>query len=940
MGTPVTKRVLLIGWDAADWKVINRLMDEGKMPNMEKFVSQGVMGNIATLYPDLSPMLWTSIATGKRPFNHGILGFTEPDPQGEGIRPITNLSRNTKAIWNILSQEGKKCIVVSWWPSHPAEPINGVMVSNHYQRAVAPKDRPWPMKPGTVHPKSLTRFMADLRVHPQDLDPRLVQLFVPRLAEIDQEKDRRLETLSKITADTSTVKNAALALMDREPWDFFAVYFDGIDHYSHAFMNYYPPKLDWIDSKDFEKYNLVVESGYRLHDAHLGALLEKAGDDVTTIILSDHGFHSDHLRLSSIPKEPAGPTAQHRYHGIFAIKGPEIKQDEIIYGASLLDITPTILNVYGLPIGEDMDGKPLINAFREPSTIKTIPSWDEVEGEDGMHPPDMQLDMTEAREAINQLVALGYIEKPDENLGVAIAKTIRELNYNLARTYMDAQRHTEAIGHLEKLVDEWPNEYRFGMVLAACYEAIGQIEKARPVIETLLGRRRENMFKAREKLREIAEKNKDRPAEEIKPKERREIQDLRAEANHQPIFLEYLMGSLLFAEGKEAEALEYLEKLVHSRLTRPDVYLKTGEVYLKMERWVDAEECFSKVLELDPDNYQACLGLAQSYLPRRMSKKAATAALDSVGLTYHNPRAHYTLGVALHRIGRIPRAVEALETAVSQNPNFPEAYQRLAFIHKRRLKDEKKADEYKQLAREARKRIRAIKKGEMDPAQLKEVRAGAATTSDRNIEENRKIAADTPFQPEKTVVIVSGLPRSGTSMMMQLLQAGGLSILTDSVREADDDNPKGYYEYKPVLKLKSDQSWLSEAKGKVVKIVAQLLPHLPKDNDLQYRVIFMVRPLSEVIASQKRMLERQKRKGAALPDDRLMVTFNRQVTQVRRILKTRRIPTIFIPYHECIENPAESVAWINTFLGQTLSEDDAIGVVDPELYRNRTKKAD
>ncbi len=168
-------KVILIGWDGADWKIIHRLIDEGKMPNMARFVEEGVIGNLATLFPELSPMLWASIATGKRPYKHGILGFTEPDPQTGGIRPITSISRKTKAIWNILSQEGRKCVVVGWWPSHPAEPINGVMVSNHYQRAVAPYGKPWPMKPGTVHPQrrpaggGAPEALSD----PQGLAPRL-----------------------------------------------------------------------------------------------------------------------------------------------------------------------------------------------------------------------------------------------------------------------------------------------------------------------------------------------------------------------------------------------------------------------------------------------------------------------------------------------------------------------------------------------------------------------------------------------------------------------------------------------------------------------------------------------------------------------------------------------------------------------------------------------
>ena len=130
------KKVLVIGWDAADWKVINPLMDSGQMPTLQKFVEEGVMGNIATLDPPLSPTLWTSIATGKRPFKHGIHGFVEPDPDSEkGIRPVLVTSRKGKAIWNILNQHGLRSNVIGWWPSHPAEPVNGVYVSNFYQRA-------------------------------------------------------------------------------------------------------------------------------------------------------------------------------------------------------------------------------------------------------------------------------------------------------------------------------------------------------------------------------------------------------------------------------------------------------------------------------------------------------------------------------------------------------------------------------------------------------------------------------------------------------------------------------------------------------------------------------------------------------------------------------------------------------------------------------------
>ena len=154
-------KVLLVGWDAADWKMIHPLMDHGLMPATKRLVEGGVMANLTTLSPVLSPMLWTSIATGKRPFKHGILGFTEPTPDGSAVQPVSSLSRKTKAIWNILNQEGRRSIVVGWWPSHPAEAINGVMVSNHYQRAPRTGDGAWPMARGTVHPPRLVEKLAE-----------------------------------------------------------------------------------------------------------------------------------------------------------------------------------------------------------------------------------------------------------------------------------------------------------------------------------------------------------------------------------------------------------------------------------------------------------------------------------------------------------------------------------------------------------------------------------------------------------------------------------------------------------------------------------------------------------------------------------------------------------------------------------------------------------
>ena len=230
------RKILVIGWDAADWKVINPLMDAGLMPALNSLVNQSTISNLATLDPPLSPMLWTSIATGKRPYKHGIIGFTETDEDGKSIKPVTIKNRKCKALWNILSENGYKTHVIGWWPSHPAEKINGISISNFYQRAFRPISEPWPMKPGTVSPEEKSELFAQMRIHPAELTENHIAAFVPQFGMVDQSKSPSLEILSKIIADNATIHAAATYILENEAWDFLGVYYDGIDHFNHAFM--------------------------------------------------------------------------------------------------------------------------------------------------------------------------------------------------------------------------------------------------------------------------------------------------------------------------------------------------------------------------------------------------------------------------------------------------------------------------------------------------------------------------------------------------------------------------------------------------------------------------------------------------------------------------------------------------------------------------------
>jgi predicted AlkP superfamily phosphohydrolase/phosphomutase/tetratricopeptide (TPR) repeat protein len=875
---------VLAGWDAADWKVIRPLMEAGKMPHIRRLVENGAAGQLATLHPPLSPMLWTSIATGKRPFQHGIHGFCEPAPDGRGVQPVTNLSRTCKALWNILNQNGLRSVVVGWWPSHPAEPIDGVMVSDHYHRANRPLDEGWPLPANAVHPPELAGTLANLRVHPDLLAPEIVEQFIPLAREIDQDKDNRLGVCMRTLAECMSIQAAAIWLLDNQAWDFFAVYFDAIDHFCHGFMKYHPPRQSWIAERDFELYHNVVSMAYQFHDRMLGSLLQKAGEDTTVMVMSDHGFHPDHLRPASIPDIPAGPAIEHRDFGILAMGGPGIKKGEVLHGASLLDVAPTILTVYGLPVGEDMDGKVLAQAFVKTPEAAFIPSWEEVAGADGRHPPHTRLDPVAAHEALEQMVALGYIERPDENREIAMRKTIRELRYNLGEAYQDGDRHMEAYEIFSELHAVDGAEQRFAVRLFVSCQALGMHAEMRRIVDDLEGM-------------------------------------ATAAGPPRPPVIDYLKAQVLTAEKRYGEALAALDRVTDAHLFRPGLFLQTADLYLRLGRWQDARQVYEKALAIDPDNAHAYIGLCRMALRRRQFRVAAHAALDALQRIYHYPLAHFLLGRALAGMQEYERAAEAFRAAISFNPNFPEAHVRLATLLEKHLGDAASAREHRRLARRMRSG------GTVLPAYPECCEGTPFDTT---------LAAETAEMPPpaQVLVVVTGLPRSGTSMLMQMLAAGGLGVLSDGLREADEDNPRGYLEFEPVKKLLQDSKWLFEGRGKAVKIIAPLLAALPPG--LACRAILSERDLDEVLDSQQRMLVRRNRPLAAAPERRRMLKdeYARTLGRVKAMLAQRpETQVLAIEYGTAIADPLGTAGQLNKFLGGGLDVARMAAAVDPALRR-------
>jgi predicted AlkP superfamily phosphohydrolase/phosphomutase/tetratricopeptide (TPR) repeat protein len=639
--SPHASRVLLIGWDAADWKIISPLMDAGLMPAMSRFVERGVIGNISTLRPALSPILWNCIATGKRPDKHGILGFVEPSPDGNGVRPVSSTSRKTKALWNIVTQAGRKAHAVGWFASHPAEPINGVCVSNQFAEPTdMAANTPWPLTPGCIHPPELRDAIAELRVHPNEIKATDLAPLIPRLHEIDAAHDARPLKLARAMARGASVHAVATAVLQNEPWDFAAIYYDTIDVVGHYFMPFHPPRLAAVAEQDFELYRHVMTGIYCWHDMMLARLIQLAGEDATVVIVSDHGFHSDHLRpLSAVADGAEEAVAWHRQHGIVAMAGPNIRLDERIYGATLLDIAPTVLSLLDLPVGEDMDGKTLVQAFATPITIKRIPSWDTAPGEAGLHPADMRVDPIDASQAIRQLVELGYMAAPTDEECDAVELARNEWQYNLAASHFDAQRPDRALAIIEPLHVAHPTNFRYAILLAQCYGDMGRPADCRRVVEAI------------------------NATGVITPE------------------TDLWLGWALLVDGQRDRAMVHLRRAEQATPDSAAIHAMIGRVYVQRRQWADGERTFVRALEIDPESEVAHDGMAVAMLGMHRDKEAAAHALKAVALVHHFPAAHFRLGVALVRLKQYERAAQAMQLAISMRPGMLDAHRYLAALY-------------------------------------------------------------------------------------------------------------------------------------------------------------------------------------------------------------------------------------------------------------------
>lgn len=640
MGQRLAKRVLLLGWDGADWQIIQPLLDAGHMPHLERLINGGVMGNLATLKPILSPMLWTSIATGKRADRHGVYGFIEPRADGQGVRPVSCTSLQAQTLWSILSGREMRSAVVGWYASHPAGRAGGTVVSNYFRHAHGENFEQWPFDPAAVAPASLHEVMQDLRAHPADLAFEQLQFFIPEAGRIDQKKDRRLETLARYLAECATVHAAGTYLAEQTDWDLLAVYYDTIDRLGHEFMGYRAPKMAHVSDADFEIYRHVLDRSYIYHDLMLGRYLQLTGPETTVMIVSDHGFFSGHLRPAPLKEASQPPPLMcHRPFGIFVAGGPGLKKDELVFGASLLDVAPTVLALLGLPVARDMEGRvlPIFAAPVEPEFIET---YETAEGREESSGETGDEDPWAAQEALKQLVALGYVEAPPENAAKAVEVAEVQKLANLAEVHLAKREPGKAAALLEELLQRQPKNSQAKLQLAQCRLSLGEIEGCQNLVDEVF---------------------KNEP---------------------QSPWALNAYGLIEFARGKWTQALEHFRQAAAAAPALPQIQRQIGATCLRLGKLAQAEAAFRKSLDLEGDNPATYDSLGMALYRQKKYAEAEECFLRSLGCLYHQPLVQFHLGIALAAQGKLTPAVQSLQRALEFNPNLKEAHKVLIKVYR------------------------------------------------------------------------------------------------------------------------------------------------------------------------------------------------------------------------------------------------------------------
>jgi len=463
--------LFVVGWDGADWKLLDPLMQRGLLPNLSALVARGRTWNLETVNPMISPLIWTTIATGRSPVDHGIADFQELDPKTRARLPISGWSRKVPALWNAASDKGLKVGVVGWWATWPAEKVNGFFVSDRAAPVLFPAEV-LSGSPALTWPEGLADGvrLVGRRDGTPGFDEVSRALRVTRAefdAAVAANKDLGdpITGYQKILGSTRVYARTALDLYDRERPDLLMVYFEGTDEIGHLLARYYPPRLPNISEEDLRKYEGGVAAYFQEEDRILGEFMkraEKAGANL--VLLSDHGFKWTGGRPSSASSIQFDTAfLWHESPGILAAAGPGFAAASARGKANIFDVTPTLCRLLGLPADPAFEGRPVtgLAASRLPAAAPPV-SWTKTFKVERLAVrASSEADRKASEEFTKKLISLGYLTgaeaaatdaRPPDRAGTETAGAFQ----NIATFLRARGKPEEALGWYRKALEVNP----------------------------------------------------------------------------------------------------------------------------------------------------------------------------------------------------------------------------------------------------------------------------------------------------------------------------------------------------------------------------------------------------------------------------------------------------------------------------------------------------
>lgn len=689
-------RVMIFGWDSADWQIIDPLMARGGMRNLQKMLRNGTRAPLRSFQPMLSPLLWNTMATGKQPTEHGILDFLVIDPKSGKPSPMNSTFRKSMALWNMATEAGKTTAFVAWWATWPAEHINGTMVTDrvsyslfsNIEQTRSDRNLTWPEN---YYSEIRPKLLSEKGISNQDLAGFIHmapdEIAAERQKTYPEGKTNPVSYLAHVLASTRNYYTISRDLLSRHRYDLFSCYFESVDEVSHMFGHMTAPRMEMVTDEEFRRYKDVQPLFYEYIDRLTGDLMSFAGQDTVVILLSDHGFKHGAGRPTDFPPYISDrPAYWHREYGIYAMAGGPVRQGVSTDTVSVFDIAPTVLYLLGLPVGEDLHGKVLTDSL-DPGFARRFPETRVASWEPLRTRPSAETTRTASarvdKEMMENLAALGYIGNAQS--GQATSAFYR----NLASIYLhekkldQADRQLQASFERGEVFESYELLYGIrkeqgrideaGHALEAGFNKFGKVpgESFDRLIDLYVENNRMDAAHAAlqkygpaaapEKYRSFAEARVMEGSDQADQAEKQYLRIL----SQDPSFVSAM--DRLYRMYKDRGELYKLEAPAREGLRMNDqlalYHNVLGVVYKRNGKLDTAVKEYGRAVELDPDNAVYWANLGAAYLSMQQPEQALQYLVRARSKDDKEPEVWLNLGAVYGSLGRNQEGLEAFQKA-------------------------------------------------------------------------------------------------------------------------------------------------------------------------------------------------------------------------------------------------------------------------------------